>query len=52
LSGNVKGKDAPVEKGARFDPNTSGGKFMRRLYLSGTEMEAFEHLQSVAVSLR
>ena len=49
LSGNVQGKDAPVEKGARYDPETTAGQVMRRYFLAGTEMEAVEYLQSIVV---
>lgn len=51
LSGNVKAKDAPVEKGSRYDPETNAGKIMRKFFLSGTEMEAVDYLTEVIVSI-
>jgi aflatoxin B1 aldehyde reductase len=52
LNGNIKSKDAPLEKGARFDPESDVGKVMRRMFLSGTELEAYQYLESVIVSHR
>ena len=50
LTGNVKSKDAPLEKGARYDPTSNIGLIMRDLFLSGTELDAVQHLEEAIVS--
>jgi len=47
LTGNVKSKDAPVEKGSRYDPDSHVGKLMRKIFLSGSELEACQYLEGV-----